>query len=83
MAVRREGSNFVLSLALPLVDRSELDLARVGDDLVVTVAGRRRVLTLPSALRRCRVRRASVREQGLDVEFIPDPELFPVNEAHP
>jgi arsenite-transporting ATPase len=83
LTVRREGSQYVLSLALPLVDRDDLDLTRVGDDLVVTVAGRRRVLTLPSVLRRCRVRRASVREQGLDVVFAPDPELFPANEAHP
>jgi arsenite-transporting ATPase len=83
LTVRREGSHYVLSLALPLVDRDDLDLTRVGDDLVVTVAGRRRVLALPSALRRCRVRRASVREQGLDVVFAPDPELFPTNEAHP
>ena len=34
---------------------AEVDAVRAGDDLVVTVAGRRRVLSLPSVLRRCDV----------------------------
>ena len=42
-------------MALPLAERGEVDAARVGDELVVTVAGHRRVLTLPSVLRRCAV----------------------------
>ena len=35
--------------------KSTVDAARAGDDLVVTVAGHRRVLSLPSVLRRCDV----------------------------
>ncbi|MGI8537272.1 MAG: ArsA family ATPase [Mycobacteriales bacterium] len=51
----RTADGLELSLALPLARRSELDLTRTGDELVVTVAGHRRVLALPSALRRCTV----------------------------
>ena len=82
--VRSDGSCFVMELSLPLIDKDSLDLARVGDDLVVTVSGRRRVLALPGALRRCRVRRAHVHGDQLDIEFEPDPEKFPEPPAaHP
>jgi arsenite-transporting ATPase len=65
--LRIEGR--VLSLALPLTEKSEIGLARVADDLVVTVAGRRRVLALPEPLRRCEVAGASLRAGRLEVEF--------------
>jgi arsenite-transporting ATPase len=74
--VSRSGDEFVLSLALPLADRATTDLARVGDDLVVTVGGHRRVLALPSALRRCVVAGAALREGRLRVRFEPDPDQW-------
>ena len=67
---------FVLSLALPLARREDLDLARSGDELVVTVAGHRRVIALPSALRRCLVAGASLSEGRLAISFTPDPALW-------
>ena len=74
--VERSGEEFVLRLRLPLAERDSLDLARRGDDLVLTVGTGRRVLTLPSALRRCRVVGASLRDGVLRVRFEPDPELW-------
>jgi arsenite-transporting ATPase len=75
--VQPEGAAFVLSLALPLARRSELDLSRSGDDLVITVAGHRRVLALPSLLRRCSVQGAALADGRLRVRFLPDPEQWP------
>lgn len=84
LQVRQVGGGFVMTLALPLVDKDSLDLTRVGDDLVVTVSGRRRVLALPSALRRCHVRGAHVEQGRLEIRFQPDPDQFPRgSEAHP
>ena len=84
LAVRQVGDAFVMTLALPLVDKDSLDLTRVGDDLVVTVSGRRRVLALPSALRRCQVRGAHVEDGRLEIRFRAGPEQFPrVSAAHP
>jgi arsenite-transporting ATPase len=74
--VTRTETGFVLSLAIPLAVREEIDLARRGDDLVVTVESHRRVLTLPSALRRCDVTGAALRDGRLHVEFEPDPALW-------
>jgi arsenite-transporting ATPase len=71
--VEREPDGFVLRLALPLATREDLDLGRRGDDLVVTVSGRRRVLALPSALKRCEVGGAVLRNGALSVRFVPDP----------
>ena len=76
LVVERSGEEFVLSLALPFADRSEMDLVRSGDDLVVTVGPYRRILALPSALRRCTVVGAALREGRLRIRFEPDPTLW-------
>ena len=76
MDVRRTEDGFELSLALPLARTDELDLTRTGDELAVTVAGHRRLLVLPSALRRCTVVGARLAEGRLAVRFEPDPVLW-------
>jgi arsenite-transporting ATPase len=74
--VERDGDGFVLALALPRARRAELGLARRGDELVVDVAGERRVLTLPSVLRRCDVTGAALRDGDLRITFRPDPDVW-------
>lgn len=76
MNVERSGSEFVLSFELPFADRSDLGLARTGDELVLTVGSYRRVIALPSALRRCTVEGASLRAGQLRIRFEPDPDLW-------
>ncbi|WP_160011934.1 ArsA family ATPase, partial [Nocardioides sp. AX2bis] len=58
--VERWSGGATLHLALPFADAGEVDLARSGDDLVVTVGSYRRVLALPGVLARMRVRGAGV-----------------------
>lgn len=67
--VTRTSEGAVLRLALPLARREEVDLARHGDELVVTVGSYRRVLTLPAGLARHRVAGAGVRDGELRVRF--------------
>ncbi len=74
--VERSGDEYVLSLAVPLAQRDEMGLARAGDELVITVGSARRVLALPSALRRCTVEGAALRDDRLRVRFAPDPSLW-------
>jgi len=76
LTVGRTTDGFSLNLALPFATRGELDLARHGDELVVTVGAQRRLLTLPSALRRCKVEGARLVGGDLVVRFVPDPELW-------
>ena len=76
LSVARTADGFALSLALPLARHEDLDLSRTGDELVITVAGHRRVLALPSALRRCVVAGAVLADGRLVVRFEPDPELW-------
>lgn len=66
--VRTEGGA-VLHLRLPLLEADDVRLARDRDDLVVSVASYRRLLTLPTALARCRVVGARVRAGELQVRF--------------
>lgn len=74
-----DGARYRLSLNLPLADRDEVSASRSGDELVVTVAGHRRVLALPSVLRRCEVTGGSVTDGRLVLRFRPDPRLWPVS----
>jgi len=67
---------FLLTMYLPLAGMGEVDASRSGDDLVVTVAGHRRVLTLPSVLRRCQVTGGSVTDGRLLLRFRPDPQFW-------
>ncbi|PVG82756.1 arsenic-transporting ATPase [Nocardioides gansuensis] len=67
--VTRTSRGAVLHLALPHVMRTDVDLARKGDELVVTVASYRRVLTLPSGLARLPVAGARVEDGELQVRF--------------
>lgn len=67
----------VWHIPLPGAIRDELDLVRRGDELVVTAGPFRRIVPLPSALRRCTVDGAALRDGTLAVRFAPDPALWP------
>lgn len=69
-------SEFELVLALPGAADGALDLARVGDDLVVAAGGARRMVALPSVLRRCTVNSARLDGDDLVVTFVPDPSVW-------
>jgi arsenite-transporting ATPase len=76
ISVTRTEDGFDLGLDLPLADKRDLDLVRKGDELVITVGSRRRVLALPSALRRCDVSGATLLDGRLLVSFVPDPDQW-------
>ncbi|MEU6251833.1 ArsA-related P-loop ATPase [Streptomyces sp. NPDC047043] len=67
----------VWHIPLPGAIRDDLDLIRRGDELVVAAGQFRRIVPLPSALRRCTVDGAALREGELRIRFAPDPGLWP------
>ena len=69
LTIARTESGAVLRIALPFAQRDEVDLARHGDELVVTVGSYRRLLALPQALTRLRVAGARVESGALQVRF--------------
>ncbi|MBO4259410.1 ArsA family ATPase, partial [Streptomyces griseorubiginosus] len=72
-----EDGVLVWHIPLPGAERDDLDLIRRGDELVVTAGPFRRIVALPSALRRCTVSGAALRDGELRVRFTPDPGLWP------
>jgi arsenite/tail-anchored protein-transporting ATPase len=76
LSVDADGEEYVLRMWLPLVGRSSVDAARAGDDLVVTVDGHRRVLSLPSGLRRCEVVGGEFVNRELRIRFRPNPAVW-------
>jgi arsenite-transporting ATPase len=72
MTVRHTEGAYVLSLALPLADKREMDLRRKGEELVLTVAGHRRQLALPALLARRAITGADLVGDWLDINFARD-----------
>lgn len=71
-----KDSEFELVVALPGADGAPLDLTRVGDELAITAGGTRRMVALPSVLRRCEVTGARLHGDELRIVFTPDPAVW-------
>ena len=69
MTISRTATGAVLRIALPFAQKQDVDLARHGDELVVTVGSYRRLLALPAALSRHTVTAARVEDGALQVRF--------------
>ena len=64
-----EGDGWRLRLELPFAERGDVDVARRGDELIITAGPYRRALILPDSLRRHTVTGAALREGTLEVTF--------------
>ncbi|MER5728725.1 ArsA-related P-loop ATPase [Streptomyces sp. NPDC002138] len=64
---------------LPGAEKRDLDLVRRGDELLLTAGPFRRIVSLPSALRRCTVSGAGLHEGVLRIRFTPDPGQWPLS----
>lgn len=67
--VRSVDNGYELEFSLPFAVREDVDVVRVGDDVVVTAATTRRIFALPVALRRCEIVGAGVLDQHLRIRF--------------
>ena len=69
LRVRPAPDGYTLRVAIPLGRDTEVDLARVDDDLAITVDGFRRLIALPESLRPCRITGADSDADGLVVHL--------------
>ena len=69
MRVSEVDGGYQLRVPLPLQRDAAVDLARVDDELAVTVDGFRRLICIPQQLRSCRVTDAEVDAAGLLVHL--------------
>ncbi|MGB3445013.1 MAG: ArsA family ATPase [Actinophytocola sp.] len=69
LSIATVDGGYELTVALPLTESSDVDLARVRDDLAVTVDGVRRLVALPVLLRRHTVTDAVTGPNGLVLRF--------------
>ncbi|WP_314254737.1 ArsA family ATPase [Streptomyces kutzneri] len=72
-----EDGVLVWVVPLPGAHKSDLDLVRRGDELLLTAGPHRRIVPLPAALRRCTVSGAALADGELRIRFTPDPGLWP------
>ncbi len=78
--IDKDGQDYVLSLKVPFVDRSAVDLSRHDGELYVTVGNYRREITLPRVLARRDTGGASIEGGELRVRFTRRPDK--PQEAH-
>ncbi|HEV7979785.1 ArsA family ATPase [Amycolatopsis sp.] len=69
LQVSEVDGGYRLRIALPLGRDTPLDLARVDDDLAITVDGFRRLIALPALLRPCEILHAESDAEGLLVSL--------------
>lgn len=64
-----EGDSTVIRIAAPFVEKEEIDLKQVGDELVITVGEVRRTIILPSGLAQREPSRAAFEQGTLEVTY--------------
>ncbi|MCC7075941.1 MAG: ArsA family ATPase [Acidimicrobiia bacterium] len=69
LVVAVDGQDYVVSIRLPMVDRSSVDVSRSGDQLFVTVGPYKRILLLPQSLNRREVNHVGMRDEHLEIRF--------------
>jgi arsenite/tail-anchored protein-transporting ATPase len=72
MLVRKRGASYILSLRIPFVEKSDLEVYRKADELHLRVGTYKRNLILPQTLQRLEVREASFLEDRLEIRFARD-----------
>ncbi|HSS94514.1 MAG TPA: ArsA family ATPase [Candidatus Dormibacteraeota bacterium] len=72
--IQKEGTDYVLSLKVPFVDRSSVDLSRHNGELYVTVGNYRREISLPRVLAKRDTGGATIVDGELRVRFSRPPE---------
>lgn len=69
LVLESRGASLVLSMRLPFVERTDIEVGRANGDLLVAVGPYRRSLSLPDSLRRREVASARIVAERLEVEF--------------
>src|SRR5438128_1939141 len=72
--IDKDGTDYVLSLKVPFVDKSAVDLSRHNGELFVTVGNYQREISLPRVLARRETAGASIEDGELHVRFARPPE---------
>ncbi len=69
MRFEKDATGARVRMPLPGLDATTLEVARVADELVIGVAGRRRKIALPSGFAKLEVERVAFRDEELVVSF--------------
>jgi arsenite-transporting ATPase len=72
LQIEKEDGCFVLSLHLPFVEKSDLDLFQKGEELFIKVGSLKRNILLPRVLLSHSIRGAKFVEERLKITFQPD-----------
>ncbi len=71
------AGEYVWTRTLPLAHPDQVTTVVDGEDLILTLGNARRVIPMPSVLRRCTMVSAVLQDQALRLTFIPNPDVWP------
>jgi arsenite-transporting ATPase len=69
LRVRKRPEGYVLSIRLPFIERTSLDVFRKADELFVRIGSYKRNVILPQVLQRLEIQEASFVDDRLEVRF--------------
>lgn len=78
-SIETHGSGFTWTLPARVPSAATLRLGRTDDRVIIEIDAVTRLRTLPSALRRCEITKASASPSGLRIELAPDPSVWRSN----
>lgn len=67
--VAKEGEDYVLTINMPFLDKSDLQLNQKGDELIIKAGNIKRNITLPRTLLNFSIKRAKFEEENLKIWF--------------
>jgi len=67
--MQKQEGRYCLTIDLPFVDKTEMELGQKGEDLFITIKNERRIYTLPDVVKGKEIERAKLEEGQLHIVF--------------
>ena len=67
--VKKDGDEYILSIAMPFMEKNDLSLNQKGDELIIKAGNIKRKITLPRTLLNFTIKKAAFEDEMLKIRF--------------
>jgi len=67
--VKKDGDEYILSIAMPFMEKKDLSLNQKGDELIIKAGNIKRKITLPRTLLNFTIKKAAFEDEMLKIRF--------------
>lgn len=68
-SIEKNDNGYIFSISMPFVDKSELQMSQIGDELSISIKNERRVFSLPKKLHQLEISGAKYENGRLNIAF--------------